>query len=130
MHMMRRLMILSLSQNIHFQTEHLPGISNTAADLISRLQVLISTHEQRTYSGSISHQDLHQTADVLVHSSLSKSTASAYKSVFLTYTRFVTQYFGTASHPLLPLLQHSGFIDHCFLKGLAACSNPYLYFLA
>ena len=39
MHMMRRLMILSLSQNIHIQTEHIPGISNTAADLISRLQV-------------------------------------------------------------------------------------------
>ena len=72
MHMMRRLMILSLSQNIHFQTEHIPGISNTAADLISRLQVLISTHEHRTFSGStISHQDLNQTADVLVHNSLS-----------------------------------------------------------
>ena len=32
-------MILSLSQNIHFRAEHIPGISNTAADLLSRLQV-------------------------------------------------------------------------------------------
>ena len=80
----------------------------------------ISTHGQRTYSGStISHQDLNQTADALVRSSLSQSTASAYKSVFLTYTRFVTQYFGTASHLLPPSLQHlSGFIAHCFLKEL------------
>ena len=39
MHLMRRLMILSLSQNIHFRAEHIPGISNTAADLLTRLQV-------------------------------------------------------------------------------------------
>lgn len=32
-------MILSLSHNIHFQAQHIPGVANTAADLLSRLQV-------------------------------------------------------------------------------------------
>ena len=39
MHLMKRLMMLSLSQNIHFRAKHIPGIANTAADLLSRLQV-------------------------------------------------------------------------------------------
>lgn len=39
MQLMRRLMILSLSHNIHFQAQHIPGVANTAADLLSRLQV-------------------------------------------------------------------------------------------
>lgn len=39
MQLMRRLMILSLQHNIHFHAKHIPGISNTAADLLSRLQV-------------------------------------------------------------------------------------------
>ena len=39
MHLMRRLMILSLSQNIHFRAEHIPGIANTTADLLPRLQL-------------------------------------------------------------------------------------------
>ena len=39
MHQMRRLIILSLSQNIHFRAEHITGNANTAADLLSRLQV-------------------------------------------------------------------------------------------
>ena len=32
MHLMRRLMILSLPQNKHFRAEHIPAIANTAAD--------------------------------------------------------------------------------------------------
>lgn len=39
MQLWRRLMILSLSHNIHFQAQHIPGVANTAADLLSRLQV-------------------------------------------------------------------------------------------
>lgn len=39
MQLMRRLMILSLQHNIHFHAKHIQGISNTAADLLSRLQV-------------------------------------------------------------------------------------------
>lgn len=39
MKLMRRLMILSLSYNVHFIAEHIPGKSNKAADLLSRLQV-------------------------------------------------------------------------------------------
>lgn len=39
MQLMRRLMILSLSHNIHFQAQHIPGVANIAADLLSRLQV-------------------------------------------------------------------------------------------
>lgn len=39
MKLMRRLMILSLSHNVHFIAEHIPGKSNKAADLLSRLQV-------------------------------------------------------------------------------------------
>lgn len=32
-------MIFSLSHNIHFQAQHIPGVANIAADLLSRLQV-------------------------------------------------------------------------------------------
>lgn len=32
-------MIVSLSHNVHFIAEHIPGKSNKAADLLSRLQV-------------------------------------------------------------------------------------------
>lgn len=39
MKLMRRLMILSLSHSVHFIAEHIPGKSNKAADLLSRLQV-------------------------------------------------------------------------------------------
>ena len=40
MHLMKRQMILSSSQNIHFRAEHIPSIANTAAGLISRLLFL------------------------------------------------------------------------------------------
>lgn len=36
---MRRLMILSLSHNVHFIAEHISGKSNKYVDLLSRLQV-------------------------------------------------------------------------------------------
>lgn len=39
MSLMRRLMIASLRYNIHFRAEHVPGLLNTAADLLSRLQI-------------------------------------------------------------------------------------------
>lgn len=39
MTLMRRLMLLSLQHNIHFVAEHVPGVLNTAADMLSRLQV-------------------------------------------------------------------------------------------
>lgn len=39
MQLMRRLMILSLSHNSHFQAQHIPGVANIAADLLSRLQI-------------------------------------------------------------------------------------------
>lgn len=32
-------MIVSLRYNIHFRAEHIPGLLNTAADLLSRLQI-------------------------------------------------------------------------------------------
>lgn len=32
-------MIASLRYNIHFRAEHIPGLLNTAADLLSRLQI-------------------------------------------------------------------------------------------
>ena len=38
-HLMRRLMNLSLSQNVHFRAEHIHSIANTAANLFFRLQV-------------------------------------------------------------------------------------------
>ena len=37
--LMRRLMLLSLQHNIHFVTKHVPGVNNSAADMLSRLQV-------------------------------------------------------------------------------------------
>lgn len=37
--LMRRLMVLSLKNNIHFSARHFPGVYNTAADMLSRLQV-------------------------------------------------------------------------------------------
>lgn len=40
MKLMRRFMILSLSHNVHFIAEHIPGKSNKVADLLSRLQVV------------------------------------------------------------------------------------------
>ena len=39
MRLMKRLIILSLTFNIHFSAEHIQGITNVAADLLSRLQV-------------------------------------------------------------------------------------------
>lgn len=32
-------MVLSLKHNIHFSARHFPGVYNTAADMLSRLQV-------------------------------------------------------------------------------------------
>lgn len=37
--LMRRLMVLSLTHNIHFRAKHIEGINNIAEDLLSRLQV-------------------------------------------------------------------------------------------
>ena len=37
--LMRRLMLLSLQHNIHFVAKHVPGVNNSAADMLSRLQV-------------------------------------------------------------------------------------------
>lgn len=39
MQLMRRLMFLSLTHNIHFRAKHIEGVKNIAADLLSRLQV-------------------------------------------------------------------------------------------
>ncbi|XP_078333005.1 uncharacterized protein LOC144625574 [Crassostrea virginica] len=39
MQLMRRLMVLSLKHNIFFRAQHIQGISNIAADLLSRLQI-------------------------------------------------------------------------------------------
>lgn len=39
MKLMRRLMIAALIYNIYFHAEHIPGLYNTAADLLSRLQI-------------------------------------------------------------------------------------------
>ena len=39
MKLMRRLMVASLTYNIQFSAEHIPGLHNTAADLVSRLQI-------------------------------------------------------------------------------------------
>jgi hypothetical protein len=39
MRLMRRLMLLLLQHNIHFTAKHFPGVLNTAADMLSRLQV-------------------------------------------------------------------------------------------
>lgn len=39
MKLMRRLMVASLTHNIHFNAEHIPGLLNIAADLLSRLQI-------------------------------------------------------------------------------------------
>lgn len=39
MTLMRHLMLLSLQHNIHFIAKHVPGVLNTAVDMLSRLQV-------------------------------------------------------------------------------------------
>lgn len=39
MKLMRRLMVASLLHNIHFNAEHIAGLLNIAADLLSRLQI-------------------------------------------------------------------------------------------
>ena len=39
MQLMWRLMVLSLKHNIFFRAQHIQGISNIAADLLSRLQI-------------------------------------------------------------------------------------------
>lgn len=39
MQLMRRLMLLSLTHNLHFYAKHIQMVSNVAADLLSRLQV-------------------------------------------------------------------------------------------
>jgi hypothetical protein len=38
--LMRRIMLLSLKHNIHYVVKYFPGKYNTAADLLSRLQVM------------------------------------------------------------------------------------------
>ena len=62
--------------------------------------------------------------DYLVRNSLSPSTLLAYKSAFSTYNNFVSAHFGLCANPIPPSLQHlTAFIDHCFLKQLAASST-------
>lgn len=39
MTLIRHLILLSLQHNIHFIAKHVPGVLNTAADMLSRLQV-------------------------------------------------------------------------------------------
>ena len=38
MKLIRRLMVSSLTHNVQFSSEHIPGLDNTATDLLSRLQ--------------------------------------------------------------------------------------------
>lgn len=39
MTLIRHLILLSLQHNIHFIAKHIPSVLNTAADMLSRLQV-------------------------------------------------------------------------------------------
>lgn len=117
MQLMIRLMPLSLAHNIHFYDKHIQGVAIVAADLLSRLQV----SEFRTdTSSSFPSKDLSQDTELLLRSSLSKSTTSAYKSVFQSYKQFVQFYFSNESH-FSPSLQHlPAFIAHYYLTGSAA----------
>lgn len=62
MKLMRRLMIAALTYNFHFHTEHIPGLYNTAADLLSRLQIQhfrVSFPEMDNESTAVLQTSLH-----------------------------------------------------------------------
>ena len=59
---MRRLMIAALTYTIHFHAEHIPGLYNTAADLLSRLQIQqfkVSFPEMDNESTAVLQTSLH-----------------------------------------------------------------------
>lgn len=62
MKLMRRLMIAALTYTIHFHAEHIPGLYNTAADLLSRLQIQqfkVSFPEMDNESTAVLQTSLH-----------------------------------------------------------------------
>ena len=59
---MRRLMIAALTYIIHFHAEHIPGLYNTAADLLSRFQIQqfkVSFPEMDNESTAVLQTSLH-----------------------------------------------------------------------
>lgn len=103
-------------------------VANLAADLIFRLLVsefktsFSQMDEEQTPvpRSSFPSRDLSHAAELLLRSSLSKPTTSAYKSVIQSYEQFV-QFYCSNEIPFPPSLQRLlAFIAHSYLKGSAA----------
>lgn len=114
-------MIPSNRQIIQYMLKHIQEIANIATDFLSWLQVSepktrAPPYRQRTdNSSSFLSKDLSKTADLLLRSSLSKFTTSAYKSEYWMYNQF------SKKPPFLLPLQHLlAFIAHCYFQRLAA----------
>lgn len=73
---MRRLKVASLNFNIHFHSEQIPGLYDTAPDLMSRIQIqrfkrAISVHGNRGNTGcTCTTTPLTRTDDFLIRSLL------------------------------------------------------------
>lgn len=86
-------------QIIQYMLKHIQEIANIATDFLSWLQVSelktrAPPYRQRTdNSSSFLSMDLSKTADLLLRSSLSKFTTSAYKSEYWMYNQFSTPFF-------------------------------------
>lgn len=69
-------------------------------------------------------KSLSQTSEFLLYSSLSPSTAAAYKSAFQSYNLFVSQTYDQGTPPLPPRLEHlASFNAHCYQSNLAASTT-------
>lgn len=127
MELMRRLMVLSLTQNIHFRAKQIEGVNNIDADLLSQLQVkafqTCFPYMDPTCT-TVSPALISQTSEFLFYSSLSPSTVAAYKSAFQSYKLFVPQTYGQSTPPLPPRLEHlTSSIAHCFQSNLSASTT-------
>lgn len=128
--LMRRLMVLSLKNNIHFSARHFPGVYNTAADMLFYTFTGYSVQDALSLYGSRSNPStsrlpapLKQAEDQFLRSSLSASTITAYKTAYNTYHNFVCSFFPN-QQCLPPSMHHlSAFLAHCYLKGLAAATT-------
>lgn len=117
-------MLLSLQHNIHFIAKHVPGVLNTAVDMLSRLQVTEYQARFPHMQSRLRRLSDSESNTSCMRNSLSPSTLSAYKSAFVTYRDFINMHFGSGVNPSSLSLQHlSACIANCFLRKLAASST-------
>ena len=112
--LMRRLMLLSLQHNIHFVAKHVLGVNNSAAYILSRLQVT-------EFQARFPHMEHKPTAGV--GATLKGVQDYLVCNSLCTYKISVIVHLGFCANPLPQSLQHlTAFIVHGFLKQLAASS--------